>query len=129
MAELQAIIQKFMKALDGEDYDTLLGMFADDAQGVDELSRRWMRGHDAMSTYFREFGPDLSDIHSELSDISESVWGDTGLATCWMEQSYKFQGEQQHFSGPMSLLFRRDGANWKVALVHAVPLPQGTTPA
>ena len=42
--ELTSAAQEFFAALDAKDVDRLAGRFTDDAQGVDEISRRWIRG-------------------------------------------------------------------------------------
>lgn len=126
MAELEQVARQFMAAFDRMEFQKVSSMTSDDAQGVDELSRKWLRGRKGIDDYFRQFGPMMSDITSNMSDFHENVWGDTGLVTCWMEQDYNLQGQPQHFSGPMTLVLRRQGNEWKVALVHAVPLPEAT---
>jgi len=121
--ELERVVQEVMAAFDNQNTATMTAMLTEDVQGVDDLSRKWMRGKSAMNDYFKQFGPVLSDIHSDMADVRESVWGDAGLVTLWMEQDYKVNGEQQHFSGPMSVGLRREQGDWLVALIHAVPMP------
>jgi ketosteroid isomerase-like protein len=82
-----------------------------------------MRGREAISAYFEKYGPELSDIRSAMSDFAERDWGDTGLVTCWLEQTYRVSGEAQQFSGPLTMVLRRGGGHWRVALIHAVPMP------
>jgi ketosteroid isomerase-like protein len=31
-------------------------------------------------------------------------------------------GQQQNISAPTSILFRRDNDDWKIALIHTVPI-------
>ena len=121
--ELESAIRNIMSAYDGKDWQRMNELFTADAQGVDELSRKWMRGNNAMNAYFTQFGPMLSDIKSDLTDFNETVSGDMGIVTLWIEQDYKLNGEPQHFSGPMTAGFRREGANWRAMLIHAVPMP------
>jgi ketosteroid isomerase-like protein len=122
--ELTRAVEEFFSAFDRLDVSALSAMFTEDSQGVDELTRKWMRGKDAVEAYFREFGPALSDIRSQFSDVHEVNWGQTGVVTCWIEQDYKYQGTPIHFSGPGTVVLRNEGNAWRVALVHAVPMPE-----
>jgi ketosteroid isomerase-like protein len=122
--DLEKKVREFLRLLDAKDFTELARMASDDVQGVDELSRRWMRGRGALQDYFRQFGPQLSDIHSTLTDMRETVWGDAGIVTCWLEQDYTHQGKKQHISAPTTTVFRRSGSDWKLALFHSIPLPE-----
>ena len=79
--DLEKKVRDFLRLLDGMDFDAMGRATTEDVQGVDELSRRWMRGRGGLQDYFRQFGPQLSDIHSTLSDMRETVWGDVGVVT------------------------------------------------
>jgi|SRR5712691_6645462 len=122
--DLEKNVRDFLRLLDAKDFDAMTRMASDDVQGVDELSRRWMRGRRALQDYFKQFGPQLSDIHSTLSDVRETVWGDGGIVTCWLEQDYTYQGKKQHVSAPTTAVLRRSGSDWKLALFHSIPLPE-----
>jgi ketosteroid isomerase-like protein len=122
--DLEKKVREFLRLIDAKDFDEMARMASDDVQGVDELSRRWMRGRGALQDYFKQFGPQLSDIHSTLSDMRETVWGDAGIVTCWLEQDYTYQGKKQHVSAPTTAVLRRIGSDWKLALFHSVPLPE-----
>jgi hypothetical protein len=50
-------------------------------------------------------------------------WGDTGIVTFVLEQTYTINRAQQTLEAPTSLVFRRLRDAWKVALIHTVPLP------
>jgi ketosteroid isomerase-like protein len=122
--QLETSVREFMESYDKMDVDALMAKITADAQGVDELSRKWLRGQSAVVEYFRQFGPGLSEIRTTISDLRESAWGTTGVVTCWLEQDYMYQGAPVHFSGPMTIVLRQENGAWKVAVVHAVPLPQ-----
>jgi uncharacterized protein (TIGR02246 family) len=121
--ELEAALREMMAAFDKKDFTKVISMFTEDAQGVDELTRKWMRGRDAVNSYFSQFGPMMSDLKSVFSDVHEVFFSDAGVVTCWMEQDYKIAGEATHFSGPMTLVLGKEGGAWRIALVHAVPMP------
>jgi len=123
--ELEAIVLDLFAALDGRDFAAIQGMFGDDAQAIDEISRRWLRSPDEISATIRQFEATIHDIHSDMRDVHERSWGDTGLLTCWLEQDYTLEGQRQHVSAPTSVGFRRDRGGWRIVLLHSIPLPEG----
>jgi len=122
--ELSNVVNDFVAALDSLDIDRLMGGFTDDAQGVDEISRRWIRGRGALEAYLGQLFRAVSNVRTELRDLEEHVWGDVGIVTCWLEQDYVLEGNAQHVSAPTTIAFRRDGGTWKLALFHSIPLPE-----
>jgi ketosteroid isomerase-like protein len=123
--DLEKKVRELFRSIDAKDFGAFVREATDDVQSVDELSRRWGRGRGALDDYFKQFGPQLSEIHSTLSDVRETVWGDVGLVTCWLEQDYTHQGKKQHVSAPTTTVLRRSGSDWKLALFHSIPLPEG----
>jgi ketosteroid isomerase-like protein len=122
--ELEKIANDLMAALDSKDVDRIVGSIGQDAQGVDEISRRWLRGEGELDSYLRQMLGAVSGLRSELQDAQERVWGDVGVLTCWLDQDYTFEGNAQHISAPTTIVFRRDGGEWKVVLFHSIPLPE-----
>lgn len=109
--------------VDALDLDGLSAIVTDDTQGIDEISRRWMRGRAALEAYFAEMKDTFSDARSQLSDLQATVWGEVGLVTCVLDQTYKIGGREESISAPTSMLFRHQDGSWKVALFHSVPIP------
>jgi ketosteroid isomerase-like protein len=124
---LESETRRLFDALDRKDVEALSQSLAREVQQVDEIARRWMRGADALEAYFRAMMPMVNDIHSTISDVHETVQGDIGFVTCWLEQDYTFEGKPTHVSAPTTLAFRRDGDAWKILLIHTVPLPPEET--
>jgi ketosteroid isomerase-like protein len=122
--ELQSVVQELFNALDRKDFVTLQRMLSDDAQAVEEISRRWLRTREDISDYFRQLEHAIQDVHSELRDVHEIAWGDTGLVTCWLEQDYVFNGQPQHISAPTTIVLHRRGDRWQIVLAHSVPMPE-----
>lgn len=122
--ELEAVVRELFDALDRKDVQAITRNVADDAQGVDEISRRWMRGRAELETYISGLASMVDDVRSELNDVRESTVGDTGVVTCWLEQDYTLDGERHHVSAPTSVVFRRGGDGWEIVLFHSVPLPE-----
>ena len=122
--ELEKVANDFMAALDSKEVDRIVESIGEDAQGVDEISRRWLRGQGELDSYLRQMLGAVSGLRSELQDAQERVWGDVGVLTCWLDQDYTFEGDAQHISAPTTIVFRREGGEWKVVLFHSIPLPE-----
>ncbi len=125
--ELEKAVRDSLRRLDEKDFASLPQFFTDDAQSVDELSRSWIRGRQSLVEYFRKFGPALDNIRSEVRDAREVIWGEVGLVTFWLEQDYDYQGKPTHSSAPTTVLLRRTGPDWKIALFHSIPLPEAAS--
>ena len=122
MGAMADTVQRVFQALDVNDADTATALIAEDAQGIDEISRRWMRGRDEMTGYVREMLTQAMDIHSEVRDIHEAEWGEAGVVTFWLEQGYTLNGERQQVSAPTTAVLRRQSRDWKIALFHSIPI-------
>jgi ketosteroid isomerase-like protein len=122
--ELEKVADDLMAALDSKDLDRIVESIGEDAQGVDEISRRWLRGGGELDSYLRQMIGAVSGVRSELRDAQERVWGDVGVLTCWLDQDYTFEGNAQHISAPTTIVLRREGGEWKVVLFHSIPLPE-----
>lgn len=112
--------------VDSMDTDAMAALITDDAQGVDEISRGWMRGRESLESYFTEMDGMVEDVRSEIKDLYAVEWGDAGVVTCVLEQVYTIDGREQRIIAPTSMTFRREGDEWKIALLHSVPLPDAT---
>ena len=121
--ELETVVHEMFAALDRNDADGVIRMGAKDMQGIDEISRHWMRGLDEVGGYIRQLLTMVNDIRSSVNDVHETVFGDAGFVTCWLEQDYVMEGTRQHISAPTTMLFRREDGAWKIVLFHSLPLP------
>jgi|SRR5438067_7574611 len=124
MGELQAALDGFFAAFERGDGDALAAAITSDAQGVDEISRRWLRGPDEVRAYARQLVSMVTGVKTVFSDGNETVDGDTGLLTCWMEQDYQIDGAAQHVSAPTTVMFKRESGVWKMNLFHSIPLAE-----
>jgi ketosteroid isomerase-like protein len=121
---LEQMVCQLLERLDAMDLDAVGAMVDDDVQGVDEIARRWMRGREAIEGYFSQLKETVSDVRSRMSDVHEAAWGDAGLVTFVLDQTYTLDGQQQTISAPTSIVFRRRSSDWKIVLIHTVPLPE-----
>jgi len=122
--QLEQVVTDFLAALDSLDVDAMLQGLTDDAQGVDEISRRWIRGRADVSAYIRQLASSVSSVRTEATDVSESIFGDVGVVTCWLDQTYTLEGQEQSVSAPTTIVFRNEDGDWKLSLFHSVPLPE-----
>jgi hypothetical protein len=121
--DLTAVVQRIFEALDKADVETALALIESDAQGIDEISRKWIRGAGEMTAYVRQLMETAGDVHSEIHAVHEIDWGETGIVTFWLEQDYTLEGERAHISAPTTCVLRREGGDWKITLFHSIPLP------
>ena len=121
-ASMEQRVGRLLEMLDAMDLDGLSAMLTDDAQSVDEISRGWTRGRGAIEAYMAQLKDTVSDVHSQMKDPREDVWGDVALVTFVLEQTYTMDGQQQTISAPTSIVFRREESDWKIALIHTVPI-------
>ncbi len=119
---LESIAHELFDALDRKDFDRIARAATDDVQGIDELSRGWMRGRGAMEAYFASLANEVSNIHSTLSDIHAVEFGDVGIVTLVLDQEYDAGGQHTSIHAPTSIVARRVGGEWRMALLHSVPL-------
>jgi hypothetical protein len=113
-----------LELLDALEMKSVGGMLTDDAQSVDENTRGWTRGRAAIEHYLSQLEASASDVHSQMRDVQEAVWGDVGLVTFVLEQTYKMDGQARTISAPTSIVFRRHNGDWKITLIHTVPIPE-----
>ena len=120
---LEQTVKRLLERLDAMDLDGLGAMVDDEIQGVDEIARRWIRGRVAIEGYFAQLKDTVSEVRSQMSDVQEDTWGDAGLVTFVLDQTYTLNGQQQTITAPTSIVFRRRDSEWKIVLIHTVPLP------
>jgi ketosteroid isomerase-like protein len=120
---LPQTVSRLLEFLDAMNLDALASMVDDEVQSIDEIARGWVRGRSAMQGYLSQLRDAVSDLHSEMSDVQEKAWGDTGLVTFTLDQTYTLDGQRHQVSAPTSVVFRRQENEWKIMLIHTVPLP------
>ena len=123
--KLISVVKAMLSSFEKSDIEGVMATMGTGGQGVDELSRAWMRSGAAMRKYFKTVGGSVTNIRSKLTDVHEKVMGDVGIVTCWLEQDYKLGGKSQHISAPTTVVLHRVGGDWKIILFHSIPLPEG----
>jgi hypothetical protein len=123
---LEAETERLLRLLDAMELESLSAMLTEDAQSVDEITRGWTRGREALDAYLEQLRDTVNDVHSRARDLHAVSWTDTGIVTFVLEQTYMLKGAQQTLTAPTSIVFRRIADDWKVALIHTVPLADDT---
>jgi ketosteroid isomerase-like protein len=121
---LESMAQELFDALDRKDFDRIVRLATDDVQGVDEISRGWLRGRAAMEAYFKSLGEQVSNIRSTLSDVHAVEVGDVGIITLVLNQEYDMGGQRASIHAPTSIVVRRVDGDWRMVLLHSVPLAE-----
>lgn len=118
-----AQVREAFARLDKGDLKGFAGLAAEDGQGVDEVSRRWLRGRKDLAAYMSQLEGAVKDVRSELKDVHETIMGEVSLVTCWLEQDYTMDSVRQHISAPTTVVLRRQDGDWRIVLFHSIPLP------
>ena len=116
-------VRRFFRHLDAKDEPYLRAVFANDAQGIDEIARGWIRGRAALEAYFSANLPRLSEIHSTVEQTALRRYCDVDVETFVLRQTYVYDGTPLKIEAPSTAIWRREGKVWKIALFHSVPLP------
>lgn len=122
-ASLEQEAHRVFELVDALDLDGLGAMLTDDAQGVDQISRRWMRGRAALEAYFAQLKDMGFDSQSQLTDFRATTWDEVGLVTGVLDRTFKITDQHERSSAPASMIFRYQDGSWKLALIHTVPIP------
>ena len=120
--ELEGIVQELFVAVDKLDVPGVAALVADDAQMVEEISRKWTRGKANVEATFADAASMVSNITSKVSEFHTVVTGDTAIVTCILDQTYTFEGNEVTIYAPTSVGFSKSQGVWKISLLHSVPL-------
>jgi hypothetical protein len=115
--------EEFLHHLDAKDEPYLRAAFADYAQAVDEISRGWTRGREAVQAYITDNLPRLSEIHSTVEQSEVRRWDDVEVETFVLHQHYVYDDIVVRIEAPTTLIWRREDDVWRIALFHSIPLP------
>jgi ketosteroid isomerase-like protein len=119
--ELEQKVIDIFKAFDSLDYPNIFPHLSDEIAGVDELSQKWFRGRAAVEANFRSFEGVVTEIHSDLTDISVMATGDMAIVTCLLNQRYMYEGNPVEIVAPTTCALRLENGQWKFVLLHSVP--------
>jgi ketosteroid isomerase-like protein len=119
---LESLARELFDSLDRKDFERIMRLATDDVQGIDEISRGWLRGRAAMDGYLKSLGQQVSNIRSTLSELHTVEVGDVGILTLVLDQEYDMGGKRTSIHAPTSIVARRVDGDWRMVLLHSVPL-------
>lgn len=112
---------EYLRLLDAKDDAGLVALMTDDAQVVDEITRRWHRGRHEIGAALRMIFSRVSDVQSTAEDVHVTRWADVEVETFILHQVYELDGVTTRVVSPTCLIWRRTPAGWKLALMQSVP--------
>jgi uncharacterized protein (TIGR02246 family) len=119
------VVRELFRALDALDLAGIEARFTDDVQGVDERSAGWRRGRTAVHAYLESVvSAGISDLRSEISDLSSVEWDDTAVVTLVLDLTYRMGRAGERIHAPTSIVLRRTDGEWRCALLHSVPVAE-----
>jgi hypothetical protein len=125
---LEQMPQRVFELIDNVNVDQLKNLIADDCEAVDEISSSWRRGRAAVEAYFDQAFSVVSNIHTDVRDVAAREWAETGVVTCVIEQTYVVDGRTERITAPTTFVLRRDDGDWRLNLIHTVPLADASNP-
>jgi len=114
-----------LRLLDSKDDVGLLNLMTDDAQVVDEITRRWHRGRHDIGAALRMIFSRVSDVQSTAEDIHVTRWADVEVETFILHQVYELDGVTTRVVSPTCLIWRRTPVGWRLALMQSIPTDGG----
>lgn len=123
MATELAVINSLLDALAAGDVSAVLAHYSDDAEGIDEISRDWLRGKVHLAEYTGHLIEQISDLHSEFTHEHIANYGNVSLVTGLLHQHYTWDGERVDEEMPATIVLLRHQDSWLVRLFHALPIP------
>lgn len=119
--DFKKIVIEMFKSLDNLDSEGVVKYFSDDVEQVDELAQKWLRGKAICVAAIKGMMTSVTDIKSQVSDISVITSSDMALVTCTLNQSYTFEGKSTSIVAPTTIAFRLENGAWRAVLLHTVP--------
>lgn len=117
------VVERLFLALDRNDPEAILVEMGPDVAMVDEISRSWLRGIEAVATQIRAVVPATTGLSSTVKDLHLRPLGpEAVMVTGWLDQSYTLDGQPQTISAPLSACLESQGGTWRVVSLHAIPL-------
>ena len=112
---------EFLRLIDAKDETGIAHLLAEDAQLVDETTRRWIRGREAIGAALREQLSRIADIQSTAREVHVERWGDVEVETFILHQVYDLDDAPCYEVSPTTLIWRRIDRSWRLAVIDAIP--------
>jgi transcriptional regulator with XRE-family HTH domain len=105
--------------LDGERFDRVIEILAEDAELADELTGVWLHGRERVAAYLTAQQGVVTKIRSRPSDITaHTLAPDLTLVTAFIDQRYLLDGEERREALSASVIFREVDGTQQLRLFH-----------
>jgi ketosteroid isomerase-like protein len=112
---------EYLRLLEAKDEAGIFDLLADDAQVVDELTRRWVRDRHQIGAALREFFTRVTDIQATAEDVHVMRLGDIQVETFTLHQVYDLDEASCWVVSPTTLIWHRVDHAWKLSLISSIP--------
>jgi len=112
---------EYLRLLEAKDEAGIFDLLADDAQIVDALTRRWVRGRHQIGAALRELFTRVTDVHCAAEDVCVVRWGDVQVETFTLRQVYDLDEASCWVVSPTMLVWHRVDHAWRLALMSSIP--------
>jgi uncharacterized protein (TIGR02246 family) len=123
--EIQALTQRFADAFDKRDIKTVLEMLSEDVEVFDHVPYRF-DGKPLFAKYLNEAIEGVASMSFGFRQPSCRVYNDTvGIVNAYdMFMGAAKDGKALNIHGRTTLVFIKQGGQWKIVSCHFSPLPQ-----
>ncbi len=122
--ELQTLANQFVDAFNKKDLATAANMLSNDLEVFDHVPYRFDNKEQFVNFLGGAIGG-LETINWGLRQSSARVFGDTGVVNAYDTFTGVMKGGKvQTLHGRTTLMFAKQGGQWKIVSAHFSPLPQ-----
>ena len=125
VSEIQALAQRFADAFDKRDMKGVLEMLSDDVEVFDHVPYRF-DGKPLFAKYLNEAVEGIASMSFGFRQPSYRVYNDTlGIVNAYdMFMGATKDGKALTIHGRTTLVFVKQGGNWKIVSCHFSAMPQ-----
>jgi uncharacterized protein (TIGR02246 family) len=125
--ELQTLAQRFADAFDKRDMKTVLEMLSDDVEVFDHVPYRF-DGKQPFAKYLNEAIEGIASMSFGFRQPSCRVYNDTvGIVNAYdMFMGSTKDGKALTIHGRTTLVFVKQGGQWKIVSCHFSPMPHAS---
>jgi uncharacterized protein (TIGR02246 family) len=122
--EIQALAQQFCDAFNKKDLKTALNMLSDDLEVFDHVPYRF-DNKEQFATFLAGAVEGMASMNFGFRQLSCRVFNDnTGIANAYDTfTGVTKEGKIQTLHGRTTLVFVKQGGQWKIVSAHFSPLP------
>lgn len=128
-SQLKAAIEKYDRAVQAKDVETVRGLLAPDVL-LYEHSVRNDGLQDVFENHLKPEITEFEDMKMEFSDVRMTPGSDLALVTRQYKIQGKLRGREINATGNETMAWKRIGPDWKIIHIHySHPCPRPSPPA